>query len=54
VTPIHKFLRRYKGGLYRLCLHRSHRLRLPCFRLFHWDGQCYKHDDTCPLGCEKG
>lgn len=44
MTPIHHFLRRYKHGYYRLCLHRSRRLGLPCFRGLVYDGYCAKHN----------
>lgn len=48
---IHAFLRRYQGGYWRRCEHRSHRLRLPCFRGFTYGGQCGKHNTTCFNGC---
>lgn len=44
MTPLHRFLRQYKHGYYRLCLHRSRRLRLPCFRGLVYDGYCAKHN----------
>lgn len=44
---IHAFLRRYRNGYYRRCLHRSHRLRLRCYRGFVYDGFCYRHNETC-------
>lgn len=53
MTPLHRFLRRWCGGYYRLCGHRSHQLRLPCFRLFWMDGRCWKHWDICYQGCDE-
>lgn len=44
---IHAFLERYRNGFYRLCRHRSHRLRLPCYRGFTYGGFCGKHNTTC-------
>src|SRR5688572_11559598 len=29
------------------CRHRSHRLNLPCWRWFTYDGFCAKHNNTC-------
>lgn len=48
---IHRFLRWYSDGYYRRCSHRSHRLRLRCYREFVWDGYCYRHTDTCWNEC---
>lgn len=42
---IHAFLERYKHGYYRRCRHRSHRLRLRCYRGFAADGYCARHND---------
>lgn len=36
----------------RRCHHRSHVLRLPCFRAFVWDGYCFKHNDSCWMECK--
>ncbi|WP_395109802.1 hypothetical protein [Actinomadura sp. SCN-SB] len=44
---IHRLLRTYHGGYHRLCVHRSHRLRLPCYRGLTYDGLCTKHNRTC-------
>ena len=44
---IHAFLRRYRDGYWRLCGHRSHRLRLRCYRGFTYDGYCGKHNASC-------
>ena len=33
------------------CLHRSHRLRLPCLREATYDHLCGKHNTTCFNGC---
>lgn len=44
---IHAFLRRYHGGYWRRCGHRSHRLSLRCYRGFTYDGYCGKHNETC-------
>lgn len=35
------------GYNWRYCLHRSHRLRLPCWRWFVYDGYCHHHNRTC-------
>lgn len=51
MTVVHKALRRYRRGYFRLCSHRSHRLRLPCFRGFVSDGYCARHNDTCFHTC---
>lgn len=48
---IHKFLKRWRRGYYRLCVHRSHHLRLPCYRLQTYDHQCSKHNGTCFNAC---
>lgn len=48
---IHRFLRTWRGGYYRLCRHRSHRLRLPCFRFMTYDGQCGRHNSSCFYAC---
>lgn len=53
MTPLHRLLRRWRGGFYRLCNHRSHRLRLPCFRYHALDGYCGKHVGSCYHTCEK-
>ncbi|MFJ2007040.1 hypothetical protein [Streptomyces chartreusis] len=29
------------------CSHRSHRLRLPCWRFSRWDGYCTRHNNSC-------
>lgn len=47
---IHALLRRYHRGYWRLCGHRSHRLRLRCYRLFTMDGYCSKHNEICWSG----
>jgi len=40
------------GGLHwTYCIHRSHRLRLPCWRWSHWDGYCRRHIGTCWSSC---
>lgn len=52
MTPVHRFLRWWDGGYYRLCGHSSHRIGLPCFRGFVYDGYCSKHNDTCFHTCE--
>jgi hypothetical protein len=44
---IHALLRRWRSGYYRRCCHRSHRLRLRCYREFVYDGYCGTHNDTC-------
>lgn len=46
-SPVHELLERYRGGYFRLCRHRSHRLGLPCFRLLVWGGFCGRHDARC-------
>ncbi|MCW2898795.1 MAG: hypothetical protein JWO67_1060 [Streptosporangiaceae bacterium] len=48
---IHGFLARWRNGYWRLCLHRSHRLNLPCYRGQTYDHQCGKHNDSCFHGC---
>lgn len=53
MTPLHWFLRWFAGGYYRLCGHRSHRLRLPCFRGFFMDGACARHWEACYQGCDR-
>ena len=45
------FLARWRGGYYRRCLHRSHRLRLACWRGQTYDHQCGKHNRTCFNTC---
>ena len=35
----------------RRCVHRSHRLRLPCLRPRTYDGLCARHNGTCFLRC---
>ena len=47
VTPLHWFLKRWQNGYYRLCVHRSHLLRLPCFRVQTYDHRCGKHNLPC-------
>lgn len=42
---IHRFFRWYAHGYYRLCVHRSRRLRLPCYRFVTYDGYCGRHND---------
>lgn len=45
-TPYHRLMARRYG--YRvICAHKSHRLRLPCFRSMTYDGYCGKHNSTC-------
>lgn len=44
---IHKFLRSWRGGYWRRCVHRSHRLGVPCWRGFAYDGYCGKHNESC-------
>lgn len=44
---IHKFLGWWADGYYRRCYHRSHRLRLRCYRGMTYDGYCSKHNGTC-------
>jgi uncharacterized protein (DUF433 family) len=51
VTLLHRFLRSWRGGYYRLCSHRSHHLGLPCVRWWWYDGYCSKHLDTCFHAC---
>lgn len=41
--------------MHRRCRHRSHRLRLPCFRSATYDGYCAEHNSTCFHRCaDKG
>jgi len=39
------------GYHWRYCSHRSHWLRLPCWRWFIHDGYCHHHNETCWLNC---
>lgn len=48
---IRAYLMCWRYGYYRLCVHRSHRLHLPCFRLVTSDGKCSKHNGTCFHQC---
>ncbi|MDX2550159.1 hypothetical protein [Streptomyces stelliscabiei] len=36
------------------CNHRSHRLRLRCWRWFVYDGYCARHNDSCWGQCPTG
>lgn len=50
---IHRLLAKSANGYWTLCFHRSHRLRLPCYRFQTSDGRCAKHDEyfhQCPPG----
>lgn len=40
---IHKFFATWRHGYYRLCIHRSRRLHLPCYRGQVYDGLCSRH-----------
>lgn len=40
--------------LWRRCLHRSHRLRLRCWRGFLRDGYCTRHNRSCYWVCSTG
>lgn len=51
MTLLHRFLRSWRGGYYRLCSHRSHHVALPCFRWWWYDGYCSEHLDTCFHAC---
>lgn len=42
------------GYHWRYCHHRSHRLSLPCWRWFIYDGYCARHNDSCWGSCRKG
>jgi hypothetical protein len=45
-TPYHRLMARRYG--YRvICVHVSHRLRLPCLRSRTYDGYCGKHNRSC-------
>jgi len=37
---------------YGLCTHNSHRLQLPCLRVWTYQGQCAKHNQTCFTRCK--
>jgi len=39
------------GLHWRYCTHRSHRLRLWCWRWFVYDGYCDKHNESCYSHC---
>lgn len=40
------------GGLHwRYCAHRSHQLRIPCWRWHAYDGYCPTHNNTCWAEC---
>ncbi|MFJ2004758.1 hypothetical protein [Streptomyces chartreusis] len=39
------------GYHWQYCCHRSHRLRLPCWRWFIHDGYCRCHNGTCWSNC---
>lgn len=40
------------GGYYwKYCVHRSHRLALPCWRWFAADGYCARHNASCWAAC---
>jgi hypothetical protein len=43
-----KYYRRY----YRTCSHRSHRLRLKCWRWYTADGFCAWHNSSCWYSCD--
>lgn len=45
-TPWHAFWR-WRHGYPVVCIHLSHRLRLPCLRWLAYDGYCQKHNATC-------
>jgi hypothetical protein len=51
---IHAFLRRFRDGYYRRCVHRSHRLHLPCYRELVYDGYCGGHNQSCYNAHEVG
>lgn len=51
LPSLHRWLRTYRGGYHRLCAHRSHVLRLPCYRACRWDGYCGHHNQTCWEPC---
>lgn len=36
----------------RRCVHRSHLLRLRCWRRKVWDGYCNKHNNSCWGECQ--
>lgn len=38
--------------LWRYCIHRSHRVGLPCWRFMIYDAQCAQHNGSCYSGCE--
>lgn len=40
---IHAILARYRNGYHRLCVHRSRRLGLRCYRGQVYDGLCPRH-----------
>ncbi|HEY9353649.1 MAG TPA: hypothetical protein VIP28_10375 [Nocardioides sp.] len=42
------------GYHWRYCHHRSHRLRLRCWRWFIHDGYCARHNNSCWGNCPTG
>lgn len=51
-SPWHSFWR-WRYGYQVVCMHRSHHLRLPCFRWRTYDGQCGRHNTTCFFDCTR-
>jgi hypothetical protein len=47
----HRTTRIIGGYHWRYCAHRSHRMRLPCWRWFIYDGYCARHNASCWSAC---